>query len=187
MGALSTSVILWFMLVTCAATLGLHHETVATAQDAARALRPLAGSLSAGFFAVGLITSAVVALPVLMASTAYVVGAEFNWRRGLSEGVGHARSFYGVLIASIGLAVAVDVAGVPLLHMLVAASVIGGLGTPFGIVLLVRLARNPQVMGDRLISVRLAAAGWTVAVIVGGFGVAYLAWEFLGRFSLPVR
>lgn len=180
-GAVSTAVILWFMLITCAATLGLHHDTVATAQDAARALRPLAGSLSAAFFAAGLITSAVVALPVLMASTAYVVGAEFNWRRGLSDRVGHARGFYGVLITSIGLAMATDAAGVPLLRMLVVASVIGGLGTPFGVVLLVRLARDPKVMGDRLISFRLAASGWIVAVIVAGLGVAYLALEFSGH------
>ena len=67
------------MLITSAATFGRNHETVATAADATQVLRPLAGSLAADLFAVGLITSAVVALPVLMATTAYVVGAEFDW------------------------------------------------------------------------------------------------------------
>ena len=65
---------------------GPHHQAVTSAQDAAGALRPLAGSAAADLFAAGLITSAVIALPVLMATTAYVVGAHFNWRRGLSEG-----------------------------------------------------------------------------------------------------
>ena len=143
-GAIFTAIILWFMLITSAATLGRHHEKVATVQDAARALRPIAGSLAAEFFAVGLITSAVVALPVLMVTTAYVVGAEFNWRRGVFEKVSHAQGFYATLAASIALAAAVDLAGVPLLGMLIAASVIGGLGTPIGLVLLVRLARNPR-------------------------------------------
>jgi Mn2+/Fe2+ NRAMP family transporter len=55
--------------------------------------------------------------------------------------------------------------------MLVAASVIGGLGTPVGLVILVRLAREPSVMGPRPISSRLAVAGWAVTVIVGGFGL----------------
>jgi Mn2+/Fe2+ NRAMP family transporter len=78
--------------------------------------------------------------------------------------------------------VAVDLAGVPLLTMLVAASVIGGLGTPIGLVLLVVLARDPQVMGDRRISGRLAIAGWTVAVLVGSFGLLYVIGAALGQF-----
>ncbi len=170
-GSVFTAVILWFMLVASAATLGQHHQAVTSAQDAAGALRPLAGSAAADLFAAGLVTSAVVALPVLMATTAYVVGAHFNWRRGLSEEIGRAPGFYAILIASTGLALAVTLAKIPVIGMLVAASVIGGLGTPIGLVLLVRLARDPQVMGPQLISRRLAIAGWAVAVIVGGFGL----------------
>jgi Mn2+/Fe2+ NRAMP family transporter len=179
-GAVFTAVILWFMLVASAATLGRHHQTVTSAQDAAGALRPLAGSAAADLFAAGLVTSAVIALPVLMATTAYVVGAHFNWRRGLSERVGRARGFYAILVASTGLALAVTLAGIPVIGMLVAASVIGGFGTPIGLVILVRLARDPQVMGPRPISRRLAIAGWAVAVIVGGFGLLAILGTALG-------
>jgi len=181
-GAIFTAVILWFMLVACAATLGQQHRPVATAQDAASALRPLAGSLASGFFAAGLAVSAVVALPVLMATTAHVVGAEFDWRRGLSQKVRNARSFYAILAVSIALGVAVDVAGVPLIDMLVAASVIGGLGTPVGVFLLVCLGRDARVMGDQRISSGLAIAGWIVAAVVGGLGLLYVIWAALGRF-----
>ncbi len=170
-GAVFTAVILWFMLVASAATLGRHHQAVISAQDAAGALRPLAGSAAADLFAAGLVTSAVIALPVLMATTAYVVGAHFNWRRGLSEGIGRARAFYAVLVASVGLALAVSLAKISVIGMLVAASVIGGLATPVGLVILVHLARDPQVMGCQPISRRLAMAGWAVAAIVGGFGL----------------
>jgi len=170
-GAVFTAVILWCMLVAAAATLGRHHQVAASAQDAAQALRPLAGPAAADLFAAGLVTSALVALPVLMATTAYVAGAHFGWRRGLSEPVGRARRFYGILVASIGLALAVSLAGIPVIGMLVAASVIGGFGTPIGLVLLVRLGRDPQVMGSQRISRRLAIAGWAVTVIVGGLGV----------------
>ena len=173
-GAVFTAVILWSMLVASAATLGRRHQPVASAQDAARALRPLAGPLAGDLFAAGLVISAVVALPVLMASTAYVAGAQFDWRRGLSQPIGQASRFYAVLAASAGLAVAVTLAGVPVFGMLVAASVIGGLGTPIGLVLLVRLARDPQIMGDRAISRRLALAGWMIAVGVGGLGVLFV-------------
>lgn len=173
-GAVLTAVILWFMLVASAATLGQHHQTVTSAQEAAQALRPLAGAQAADLFAVGFIASAVVALPVLMSTTAYVVGAQFDWRRGLSERVNHARNFYGVLTASIGLAFAVTLAKIRVIGMLVAASVVGGLGTPIGLVILVLLARDHTVMGDKPISRRLAVAGWTVAMVVGGLGLLFL-------------
>ena len=141
-GAVLTAVVLWFMLIASAATLGQHHQSATSAQDAAQALRPLAGSLASDVFALGLVISAVVALPVLMATTAYVVGAQFKWRRGLSERVDRARGFYGVLAASIGLAFAVSLAKISVIGMLVAASVIGGFGTPIGLDLL-----GPPVSG----------------------------------------
>jgi len=181
-GAVFTAVILWSMLIASAATLGRRHHAVASVQDAARALRPLAGSPASDLFAAGLVISAVVALPVLMASTAYVVGAQFDWRRGLSQPISQARRFYAVLVASAGLAVAVTLAGVPVFGMLVAASVIGGFGTPIGLVLLVRLARDPEIMGDQAISGRLALAGWMIAVVVGGLGMLFVLGAAFGRF-----
>jgi Mn2+/Fe2+ NRAMP family transporter len=66
--------------------------------------------------------------------------------------------------------------------MLVAASLIAGFATPIGLVVLVRLARDPAVMGDRQITARLAAAGWAVAVIVGGLGVLYAVGAAAGKF-----
>jgi Mn2+/Fe2+ NRAMP family transporter len=173
-GAVFTAVTLWFMLVASAATLGQHHEPVDSAQQAAGALRPLAGSLAARLFAAGLVTSAVVALPVLLATTAHVVGVHFGWRRGLSERISRARGFYGVLVASTGLALAVTLARIPVIGMLVAASVIGGFGTPIGLVLLIRLARDPQIMGNQVISRRLAVAGGAVVALVGGFGLLFI-------------
>lgn len=181
-GALFTALIFWFMLIASGATLGVHHEAISSPQDAARAIRPLAGSLSADLFAAGLVVSAVVALPVLMATTAYVVGAQFDWRRGLSEQVGHAQGFYVTMALSITLGVALALGGVSVLGMLVAASIVGGLGTPIGIMILVGLARDTLIMGDRMISRRLAAAGWAVAALVGVLGLIYVAGAFLGQF-----
>ncbi len=180
-GAGFTALILWSMLVASAATLGRHHRVPATAQGAARSLRPLAGPLAGDLFAVGLVVSAVVALPVLIASTGYVIGAHFDWRHGLSLPVSQARRFYAVLAASVGLAVAVTLARVSVFGMLVAASVAGGLATPLGLGILCRLARDQQVMGFRPVSRPLAAAGWAVTAIVGALGAAYVVLALLGR------
>lgn len=173
-GSVVTAAILWFMLVACAATLGrppARNITISTPAQAAAALKPLAGQAAADLFAAGLVISAVVALPVLMATTAHVVGAQFDWRRGLSEGIGSARGFYAVLAGSVSLALAVGLADVPVIAMLEAASVVGGIGAPIALVLLVRLARDPQVMGARPISRLLAAAGLAVAVVLGGLSL----------------
>ncbi|MGA2528773.1 MAG: divalent metal cation transporter [Acidimicrobiales bacterium] len=180
-GAVFTAVIFWFMLVAVGATLGGRHETVTSASQAAHALRPLAGSLAADLFAIGLVVSAVVALPVLLATTAYVVGAQFDWRRGLSQPISHAREFYAVLVASIALGFAVTFAKVSVIGMLLAASVIGGLGTPFGLVVMVLLARDRSVMGTDPISRRLALAGWAVALVVGAFGAFFVVASALGN------
>ena len=105
-GAIFTAGTFWCMLTASAATLGRHHHSVATTQDAAQAIRPLAGPLADDVFAAALVVSALVALPVLMATTAYAVGAHFDWRRGLSEPLATAPAFYAVLVGSILLAVA---------------------------------------------------------------------------------
>jgi Mn2+/Fe2+ NRAMP family transporter len=122
-----------------------------------------------------------VALPVLMATTAYVIGAEFDWRRGLSEGIGNARGFYAVLGTSVALGVAVSLAGVSVFGMLVFASVVGGFGTPLGLVLLLLIARDTAVMGERRISVTLAAAGWVVTILIGGLGLLFVIGAALGK------
>ncbi len=128
----------------------------------------------------GLVVSAVVALPVLVACTGYMVGAQFDWRRGLSVPVGRAPRFYAALIVPVALAVAVTLASVPVLGMLVGASLIGGLATPIGLVILLRLARDHEVMRGRPISARLAAAGWAVCLIVTGLGVLLILSTALG-------
>jgi Mn2+/Fe2+ NRAMP family transporter len=179
-GAAFTALVLWFMLVASAATLGRTHQPVSSAADAARSLRPLAGSASADLFALGLVASALVALPVLVATTAYVVGAHFGWQRGLSEGIAAAPGFYAAIAVSLGLALAVTLAHVPVITMLVVASVAGGLGTPVGVVLLVLLARDVRIMGSGRISRRLAAAGWAVALVVGSLGLLFVVGAMAG-------
>jgi Mn2+/Fe2+ NRAMP family transporter len=172
-GSVITAVILWFMLVASAATLGRHGPvTVTSAQQAAAALRPLAGTAAADLFAVGLVVSAIVALPVLMATTAHVVGAQFDWRRGLSQDVRRARGFYMVLAASAALAIAVTLSGVPVIAMLVTASILGGVATPVGLVIMALLARDPQVIGSRPVSRWLALAAWVIALGLGGLSLA---------------
>jgi Mn2+/Fe2+ NRAMP family transporter len=174
-GACFLVVTFWFILIASGATLGASHAPIATAEDAARALRPLAGPAAGTFFAVGLLGSALIALPVLAATTAYAVGSHFDWRRGLSAPIGEAKRFYLVLFSAVLLGAVLAVAGVSPIGILMAASIAGAFGTPVSLAFLLRLAQDPEVMGAQAVSHRLALAGWLVAAVITIFGLALLA------------
>jgi Mn2+/Fe2+ NRAMP family transporter len=173
-GTLFAVVIIWFILVATGATLGVHHHSVHSAQDAARALRPLAGSAASVVFGIGLLASALLAVPVLMNTAAFVVGAEFRWRRGLSEPVRAAPRFYAVLGASTLVALLVTFSGLTAIQLLFYASIAGGIGTPVGLASLLVVARDRTVMHGEPIGRRLAVAGWLVTGLIGVLSVLYL-------------
>jgi Mn2+/Fe2+ NRAMP family transporter len=170
-----TVVVFWFILVGTGATLGQHHVHIQTADQAAQALQPLAGSAARYVFGVGLLASAVVALPVLMATTAHVVGDSFDWRTGLSQQLTRARRFYAVLAASIALGAAISLVGISPIQILFVASIAGGLGTPFSLLFLLRVAGDEQIMAGRPVSRWLLISGWVVAAVLSGLGLVYLA------------
>ncbi|HEX3426249.1 MAG TPA: NRAMP family divalent metal transporter [Acidimicrobiales bacterium] len=177
-GILFAVALFWFILVATGATLGRHHTQVQTAQDAAKALTPVAGRFAGDLFGIGLLSSALIALPVLLGTISYVIGAEFGWRSGLSERVRDAPGFYIVLLVSLAAAAGVAVLGVSPIHLLVIASVAGGLGTPIGLVFLMLVASDGDVMGRHTVTGRMKAAGWAVAAFIGIMSVVYLVQQF---------
>jgi Mn2+/Fe2+ NRAMP family transporter len=145
----------------------VHHLHANTAADAARALRPVAGSLAGGLFALGLLASASVALPVLIATTAYVTGAQLEWRRGLSVKVSDAPLFYGALVSAAVLGSGVALSGISPIRLLFIAGIIGGIATPVGLILLLAVAGDGKLMHDRPVSRPLLVAGWIVTGVIG--------------------
>jgi Mn2+/Fe2+ NRAMP family transporter len=174
-GALAPGICFLFILVATAATLGKTHAPVQTATDAAAALAPLAGGSATVLFAIGLLASAVIAVPVLAGTSAYVVTQTFGWRGSLDAPIGQARIFYGVLLGSLGVSAAFAFAGFSPIGLLYWASVAGGLATPLTLCLLVAIAQNRAVMGENRIEGWLAYAGWAVTVVVSASCVAFLA------------
>ena len=180
-GIVFAVVIIWFILVATGATLGVHHQQVQTAQDAARALRPLAGDAASTVFGLGLLGSALIAVPVLMSTAAYVVGAEFDWRRGLSEPVSRAPRFYAALLVTSAAAVLVTLLQVSAIQLLFYASIAGGIGTPVALGCMLVLAGDPTVMRGRPIGAALRTAGWVVTATMGLMSGLYVL-DQLGAF-----
>jgi len=172
--------IFWFILISTGATLGIKHQQVQTAQDAARALQPVAGAIASYLFAIGLLASAILAVPVLAASSAYIVGEEFDWRCGLSERVRHAPRFYAVLLGTVVVGVVIAYLGISPIQLLYWSSIAGGLGTPISLVFLLKIARDHRLMGEETTGRVVAAVGWLTTALVTAISL-YFLYQQLGR------
>lgn len=179
-GILFAVIIFWFILVASGATLGVHHQQVQTADQAAQALRPFAGAAASYIFGIGLLASAVVALPVLMATCGYVVGAHFDWERGLSKSVRYAPRFYATVVLSMGLGVIITYSGVSPIRILFISGIIGGLATPIGLVYLLLVASDDRVMSRWRVKGPLLIAGWVVTALVSLASLIYLVQQLNG-------
>lgn len=171
----------WFILISTGTTLGLHHKPVATAQQAAEALRPIAGPFASYLFAVGLLASSLIAVPVLAASSSYLLSREFEWRLGLSKKFAQARRFYLAMGGMLLIGAVASFAGVPPIRLLFIASIAGGLATPIGLVFLLLSARNRRAMHRHPIGGLLTGIGWLTTVLVTGIGLVFLGQQLLGR------
>ncbi|NMH96166.1 divalent metal cation transporter [Pseudonocardia sp. K10HN5] len=180
-GSFFAVAIMWFILVATGSTLGVDHLRVDTAAQAAQALRPVAGDLAGALFALGLLASAVVALPVIMATTAYVTGAQLKWRRGLSLRISEAPLFYGALIAATVLGTVVTFSGVAPIRLLFVAGIVGGVATPIGLIMLLRVAGDRKLMNDRPAARPLLVAGWVVTTLITTLGLAYIVQQLVSH------
>lgn len=174
-GTVLAIAVFWSILVASGATLGLHHEHADSAESAAAALRPVAGRFASVLFAIGLFASAVIAVPVITATGALAVAAVFDWPRGLSRKPREARAFYGVLTGVTAAGVGLGMAGLNPIRLLFVASIVAGIATPVGLVMLLLVAGNTRLLDGVRTGRWLLAAGWAVTGLITALAVVYLA------------
>ncbi|HZZ64068.1 MAG TPA: divalent metal cation transporter, partial [Candidatus Baltobacteraceae bacterium] len=180
-GAVGAGITFWFIVITTAATLGVHHHRVETAQDAANALVPLAGRFAGTLFGIGLLGSALLALPVLLATSAYVVSEMFGWSGRLNAKFFQAPRFYVTMLVVAACGCAITFVGVTPIRLLFMSSIAGGIATPITLFFMCLAARNVDPSGKWRLSPWLAAAGWAVTVIVSAAALIYLYQTFTGK------
>ncbi len=147
-GMIWSNVIAGFIIIAAATTLFTTGITfIDTPEQAAAALRPLAGDLAYLLFALGIIVSGFLALPVLAGSTAYAVSETFGWREGLDRKFSFAKGFYFVFLASLLVGAILAFLPINPMHFLYYTQVLDGLLLPFLIVILLLLCNNRSVMG----------------------------------------
>ncbi|MBZ5554558.1 MAG: Nramp family divalent metal transporter [Acidobacteriia bacterium] len=160
-GMFFSNLIMYFIILTTAATLHAHGQTdITTARQAAEALRPLAGQGAYLLFTLGLIGTGMVGVPVLVGSCAYAVAEGSAWRGSMADKPRSARKFYAVMGAAMALGLVLDYLGFNAVKMLFWSAVINGLLAPPLILLVILLTSNPKVMGKRVNPPLLRYLGW---------------------------
>ncbi|MBR0870059.1 divalent metal cation transporter [Bradyrhizobium tropiciagri] len=167
-GMAFSNVIALSIIVTAAASLHASGKTdIQTSAEAAEALRPIAGPLAEVIFALGIVGTGLLAIPVLAGATAYAVAEGWRWPVGLTRKPGEAVAFYSVLALSGGLGIALNFTPINPISALYWSAVVNGVLAVPVMVLLMLMARRTEVMGRFVIRGWLSWLGWLATAAMG--------------------
>lgn len=177
-GAVWATVIAYFIIVACAATIYIHnlHAThpiiVTDVGDVAVALQPLAGRFAALLFALGLLNAAVFTASILPLSTAYYVCEAFGFERGVDHRFREAPIFYSLYLALIIIGAGIVISPrAPLLAIIFYSQVFNGVLLPIVLVLMLLLINNKRLMGKWTNSPAFNVIAWATVLIVGALTI----------------
>ncbi|ESQ76662.1 Nramp family divalent metal transporter [Asticcacaulis sp. AC402] len=149
LGMLFSSIVMFFIILTAGSTLyaaGIHH--IDTVAEAAEALRPVAGDGAYYLFAIGVIGTGFLAIPVLSGCLSYIVAETFGWQEGLDKKFHEAPAFYGVIIVSLLVGLGINYLGISPIQALLWSAILYGVTAPVLIGILLHIANNKTVMGE---------------------------------------
>ncbi len=173
--ALSNAVAM-FIVVTTAATLHAHGVTdIQTSSQAAEALRPIAGPFAFSVFAIGIIGTGLLALPVLAGSSAYALGETLGWHVGLARKPGRAKAFYVTIAVATLVGVLLNYSPIDPIKALFWSAVINGVVAVPVMVLMMHLSSHRAAMGDFKLGIGLKIVGWMSTAAMGAAAVGLFA------------
>ncbi len=179
-GMLFSNLVMFFIIVTCATTLFTAHKNIQTAQDAAEALRPLAGNLAYLLFTLGMVGTGMLGVPALAGSSAFVAAEMFAFRRmGLCETAKSAPKFYAIIAAGMLAGIVMNVIHVDPIKALFWSAVLNGVAAVPILIVMTVIANKKSIMGKWTNS-RLANA-WALLTIVLMSGAAIGMFAFWGK------
>ncbi len=167
-GCIMAGVVVFFIMVACAATIHPSGIRIETAADAALALRPLAGDYCSWLFAFGLFNASIFAATVLPLAVAYYVCEGLGFEAGINKTFSEAPQFYGLFTATIIIGMGVVlIPDFPLFKMMVLSQVVNGVVLPFILVFMVLLINRKEIMGEFTNGKIWNAVSWfTVASVI---------------------
>jgi NRAMP (natural resistance-associated macrophage protein)-like metal ion transporter len=166
-GMLFSNLIALCIVVATAVTLNLHGITsIQTSSQAAEALRPIAGEFAFAVFALGIIGTGLLAVPVLAGSAAYAVSEVSGWKASLTHGFREARGFYSIIIAAIGVGTLMSVMELDPIKALVWSAIVNGVISVPIMVVMMGIGQSKRLMGELTISLRHRVFGWAATLVM---------------------
>ncbi len=175
-GMFFSNIIMWFIIITVGATLytsGI--KNIQTAQEAALALKPIGGDFAFLLFAVGIIGTGLLAVPILAGSASYAISEAFGWRTGLYQKLKAAHGFYGAIIIAMLVGLLINFIGINPIIALYYTAVINGIIAPPLLIIILLIANNKKVMGEKVNNRLLNILG---LLTIGVMSIAVLALLF---------
>lgn len=172
-GMFLSNLVMFFIIAACAGTLNVAGITnITSAEQAAQALRPIAGQEAYLLFALGIIGTGMLAVPILAGSASYALSESFGWKLGLYRRLREANAFYGVIIISTGIGLAINLLGFDPIKALIYSAVVNGLIAPVILVLIVLMSSNEKIMGRWVNGKITQLIGWIITVLMTVAGIA---------------
>ncbi len=172
-GMFLSNLVMFFIIAACGGILHAHGITeITSAAQAAEALRPFAGEATFFLFAIGIIGTGFLAIPVLAGASSYAISESLRWKEGLYRNLGQAYAFYGIIIISMIVGLAINFLGIDPFQALICAAVANGLVAPVILFLIVRMSSNKHIMGRWVNKTFAKIIGWTAVVVMAISGVA---------------
>ncbi len=167
-GMALSNVVAMFIIITTAATLNAHGVTdIQTSSQAAEALRPIAGPFAFAVFALGIVGTGLLTLPVLAGSSAYALGEALGWHVGLARKASRAKEFYGAIAVATLVGVILNFTKIDPIKALFWSAVINGVVAVPVMGLLMHLSSRRAAVGDFQLPPMLKFFGWLATLVMG--------------------
>jgi NRAMP (natural resistance-associated macrophage protein)-like metal ion transporter len=172
-GMFLSNLVMFFIIAACGGTLYANGITdIQTTAQAAEALKPLAGNATYFLFAMGIIGTGMLAIPVLAGSSSYAFAESFKWKEGLYRNLNQAYAFYGIIIISMLVGLGLNFIGLDPIKALIYAAIGNALAAPIILALIVLISSNKKVMGHWVNKRYVTAIGWVVTAMMTVAGAA---------------
>ncbi|MEY4038032.1 MAG: hypothetical protein RIR67_342 [Bacteroidota bacterium] len=178
-GMTFSGLVMYFIILTTGTVLyngGIHQ--IDTVEEAAIALKPLAGNLAYLLFAIGVIGTGLLAIPVLSGSLSYIITETFGWEQGLDKKFHEAKAFYAVIAVSLVLGLSLNYVGISPIKALIYTAILYGLTAPVLIAIILHICNNKKVMGKFTNSTRSNILGFSALIIMTVAAGALLYLQF---------
>lgn len=178
-GMFFSNIVMFFIILTTGVVLytaGI--RKIDTVDQAAQALRPLAGDLSYLLFAIGVIGTGLLAIPALAGSLSYILSETFNWKEGLDKKFNEAKGFYITLIISLLVGLFINLTRITPFQALFFTAIVYGITAPVMIAIILHICNNKKIMGDQTNGLLSNFLGLVTLIIMAAAAVSLIYMQF---------